>query len=86
MQDMMAESLQGARVLDWYQSQDNVRDDANEDAVSVYGFVNEDKLIMFVSSPNVSGDPFEVRIQLADLGINLEHVWGEQLIAEAPEN
>ena len=41
---------------------------------------------MFVSSPNVSGDPFEVRIQLADLGINLEHVWGEQLIAEAPEN
>jgi hypothetical protein len=86
MQDMMAESLQGARVLDWYQNQDNVKDDANEDAVSVYGFENEDKLIMFVSSPNVSGDPFEVRIQLADLGINLEHVWGEQLISEAPEN
>ena len=86
MQDMMAESLVGARVLDWYQDQDNVGNDANEDASAVYGFESEDKLVMFLSNPNVSGDPFEVRINLDDLGINIEHVWGERLVAEAPED
>lgn len=86
MQDMMAESLEGARVLDWYQNQENVSNDSNEDAVSFYGFESEDKLIMFISSPDVSGEPFEIRFNLSDLGINLEHVWGEQLLSEAPEN
>ena len=86
MQDMMAESLMGTRALDWYQSQDNLDDDRNEEATAVYGFESEDKLVVFVSNPNVDGEPFEIRLSLADLNIDLEHVWGERLIAEAPEN
>ena len=82
----MAESLMGTRALDWYQSQDNLDDDRNEEATAVYGFESEDKLVVFVSNPNVDGEPFEIRLSLADLNIDLEHVWGERLIAEAPEN
>ncbi len=82
MQDMMAESLEGTKVLDWFQEND-LRDDS---AVTTFGFDSEDKLVMFIAAPaDFSGKTFSADIALEGLG-EITEVWGESLRSETPDN
>ncbi|NVO22858.1 hypothetical protein [Donghicola mangrovi] len=82
VQDMMAESLDGTKVLDWFQ--ENELD--NDQAVTTYGFDSEDKLVMFVVAPSdFRGDVFSLDVPLENLG-DITEVWGESLRSETPDN
>lgn len=82
VQDMMAESLEGTKVLDWFQ-----HNELNDDrAVTTYGFDSEEKLVMFVVAPSdFKGDVFSLDIPTDKLG-TLTEVWGESLRSETPDN
>lgn len=82
MQDMMAESLEDTKVLDWYQNNDLQSDTA----VTTFGFDSEDKLVMFIVAPSeFQGDVFTADIALDGLG-EIKEVWGQSLRSETPDN
>ncbi|MCI5038434.1 MAG: hypothetical protein MRY81_02005 [Donghicola eburneus] len=82
MQDMMAESLEDTKVLDWYQDNDLKSDSA----VTTFGFDSEDKLVMFIVAPSkFEGDVFTADIALDGLG-EIKEVWGQSLRSETPDN
>lgn len=83
VQSMMAESLTGTKVLDWYRFND-LKDDTS---FSAYGFDSDDKLVIFITAPqDFSGQSnIDLSVPLDDLG-SVSKAWGERLSAEIPED
>ncbi len=83
IKDMMAESLDGTRVLDMYQSNEYGR--GHEGDVSQFGFASADKMVFFLVAPENLEGPMAVDFDLSQLG-PLQAVWGESLTAETPSD
>ncbi|PTX54283.1 hypothetical protein C8N43_3096 [Litoreibacter ponti] len=83
VQDMMAESLIGTRVLDWYEDNDHSKHGTDE--VSVFGFDSPDKLVIFLTAPEDEDAEMLYDIPLDDLG-PVQSVWGESLTGAPPDN
>ena len=80
VQSMMAESLIGTSVTDWYQS-----NDTDGSGISSYGFSGEDKLVIFLVAPSDKDGPMRATLPLSDLGA-LYDVRAEALTSYVPEN
>ncbi len=83
LQDMMAESLEGTRVLDWFKS--NNFDDSGTATTTAFGFDSNDKLVIFLSAPDFESSEYSLHVPLDGLGTTLE-VWGERLSADVPSD
>lgn len=81
IQDMMAESLNGTRVLNWHDANDH----SDSEAGTAYAFDSADKLVLFIGGPQTVEDGAPLRIDLRSLG-PVQAVWGESLYAEVPDN
>lgn len=76
MLDMMAESIQGTNLL-----QTSLTNDARDD-IWVYGYENDDKLVVFLSASAKA--PGNVALNISGLGSTYHAVWGDSLTAEVP--
>jgi hypothetical protein len=76
--DMLHESVEGTHVL----SSDHDYD--RTDPATIYGFENEDKLVLFIAAGGTP--PGEVALSIAGLGSDYLGVWGESLTSEVPED
>lgn len=81
IQDMMAESLNGTRILNWHDANDH----SNDDAGTAYAFDSADKLVLFLGAPKTLDGPQTVQLDLRGLG-DTAGVWGQSLHAEVPED
>lgn len=79
VQDMMAESLAGTRVLNWHDANDHT----DREAGTAYAFDSEDKLVLFLGGPKTVQDDMTVSIDLRTIGA-VQSVWAEGLRAEVP--
>lgn len=76
MLDMMAESIRGTNLL-----QISLTNDAGDDTW-VYGYENDDKLVVFLSASAKA--PGKVGLDISGLGSTYRAVWGDSLTAEVP--
>lgn len=76
MLDMMAESIGGTNLL-----QTSLTNDARDD-IWVYGYENDDKLVVFLSASDRA--PGKVALNISGLGSTYHAVWGDSLTAEVP--
>lgn len=76
MQDMMSESIRGTNLL-----QISLTNDRRDD-VWVYGYENDDKLVVFLSASAKA--PGKMALDIRGLGSTYHAVWGDSLTAEVP--
>lgn len=76
MLDMMGESIRGTNLL-----QTSLTNDARDDTW-VYGYENDDKLVVFLSASDKA--PGKVALDISGLGSTYRAVWGDSLTAEVP--
>lgn len=78
MLDMMAESIDGTELL-----KISVTNDAGDD-VWVYGYENDDKLVLFLSADDTP--PGKLSLDIGGLGSTYKSVWGDSLTAKVPDD
>lgn len=76
MQDMMSESIRGTNLL-----QISLTNDRRDD-IWVYGYENDDKLVVFLSASAKA--PGKMALDIRGLGSTYHAVWGDSLTAEVP--
>lgn len=78
LMDMMAESVQGTKLLDFSLGNDRT------DEIWSYGFENDDKLVIFLSADDTP--PEGVTVNFAGLGTTYRQVAAESLTSQVPED
>jgi hypothetical protein len=76
MLDMLAESIKGTNLLET-----SLTNDAKDD-IWVYGYENDDKLVVFLSASAKA--PGKMALNIDGLGSSYHAVWGDSLTAEVP--
>ena len=78
MLDMLAESVDGTHLL-----KTSLTNDAQDDTW-VYGYENDDKLVVFLSASGKA--PGKLALDIAGLGSTYHTVWADSLTAAVPED